>query len=357
MQQIPQSMAPLQPQWLSAPPRATSAYPAHPSARAMGGQSEQPKQAPRLTFEDIEGRQAQAPGGYGALLQKSVYYNGQRRRMNMCAIVQNIFAPWLLFSLVYAVMSFRFRYNYPWFAFTVVLLCLLIVVPCAYWAIQAYKEKKQGYDSNPKWFIFLLITMLLAWCLSAGFGELNYVENMRQFYDIDVLSFYKNVDPSQASGSSLLDIGQASFVPGTHLNLPHSMGFKDKDIYCVVPIVNGTIPLASYDFWAVGKNCCSGKAADFHCNDYANPLSHGAVRLMDDSQRVYYRLAVQQAMAEYGIKAAHPLFFHWVQDPDAVVSAKWWTGLQWYLLGVVAHLAFSLVCVGVAVLGFSKMGY
>ena len=48
--------------------------------------------------------------------------------------------------------------------------------------------------------------------------------------------------------------------------------------------MSGEAPLSTYDFWAVGVNCC-GAAADFKCGEFSNPKAHAGLRLMSDEQR------------------------------------------------------------------------
>jgi len=173
----------------------------------------------------------------------------------------------------------------------------------------------------------LTITTLIAWI--AGFlgGNGTYASYVKPYYDINNLNVYPIVDVQRTKGSQLMDAGIVNFDQGSQLVLPKSIGFKNEDIYCVVPIAkvdpktHTIAPMDTYDFWAVGTNCCSGHIPDFHCGEYSNPMAHYGLRLLDDDAREMYRLAVQEAEAAYNLKADHPIFVNWVQDPYAEVNA------------------------------------
>lgn len=281
----------------------------------------------------------------------SVFAPGKRRRMNLVAICLNIFLPWFLFCTLYACLSFTFHYQHPTAAWGLVFLGFLVSLVMAFLALRA-----KARDRDPMWYTFGALACFIATCLAAFFGDMNFWYNMQPFYDIENLNTYPSVNPAREKGQQLMDAGRVYFADGTTLDMQKAMGFKNLDIYCAAPIVNGQEQLASYDFWAVGINCCSGVSSDFRCGEFNNPHARSGLRLMRDDQRPFFRLAVQQAEAAYNIKATHPLFFYWMQDPVAEMNSYRDDGFKYYLLGIFTHFAWNLFCVVCAVVGFSKIG-
>jgi len=293
----------------------------------------------------------------------SAFVRGQRRRMNAVPMALSVLLPWALFCGVFAVMSFHLHYTQPPLACLLVALGFLVVVGNGLYAVDAARKKATNDPQRePTWVVFMFIANLLAWLFGVVAGDLNFFQSLQPFYDVMNLNLYPDVDPALMRGQMLMDAGRIIFTPDSRLDLSRSMGFKNLDVYCVAPISKGNGSttaevLANYDFWAVGVNCCSGNTPDFHCGQWSNPQAHGGLRLMDDDARPYFRLAVQQAEAAYNIKAFHPLFFYWTQDPIAQVDAYQTEGFRFYLLGVFSHFALQLFLVASAVVVFSKLGH
>lgn len=261
----------------------------------------------------------------------------RRRRVNSVVIGFNLFVPWFLFCILFTVMSFQTHYDAPNVASGLVICSFSVPIISG---ILGMRAKQQ--DQDALWYAFSALSTFVAVVLAAVFGDMNFVYNNRPYYQIETLNMYPNVSPARAKGSQMMDAGRVYFKEGTGIDSRRAMGFRSHDLFCVAPIVIGNDKLASYDFWAVGKNCCSGVSADFRCGEYNNPNARSGLRLMRDDERQFYRLAVQQAEAAYGIKSTHPLFFHWMQDPVEEISHYQEAGMKNYLLGIFVHFAANL---------------
>jgi len=264
-------------------------------------------------------------------------------RPAMPVVIGCLFVPWLLFATTFWLRSFELRRDYDSVAN---LLCYCLLLPVVAFAWMTSNLARTG---DPKPMAFLTATSLAAWIVAFLLGDSNYMSFMRPYYDINNLNVYPSVDPSRYEGSQLMDAGMIGFTQGSTLLLEKSMGFKNDDVYCVAPIVSGPHSNQStYDFWAVGINCCSGHAPDFGCGEYANPLAKWGLRLMDDSKRDIFRLAVKEAEATYNLKAPHPVFMYWLSDATAEVNAHSDDGFKFFIMYVFASFAtqFFLVLCG-----------
>lgn len=287
---------------------------------------------------------------------KYPFVSGMRRSLNGLAILISLFVPWLIFCTMAFSRTFNLRYTNPYIVYVINLIGLMVVVAFGILANLSFKKKlQQDAFREPNWYIFLFVTSLIAWSVGIIFGDREFYKFMEPYYDSTNLYTYHNVDPARRRGGQMMDAGKIMFVNSTRLDISRSMGFKNLEIYCVAPIVTGKKALETYDFWAVGKDCCSGNAADFHCGHFNNPRAHAGLRLTRDEDRAFYRLAVQQAEAAYNIKTDHPLFFYWDEDPEKKIYDRYFRGVEQFFMGILCHLVFQFFCVLCATLAFSKL--
>jgi len=294
---------------------------------------------------------AQAQYGAFGVPQK---LNGKARKVNPAGLVGCLFVPWFIFSVVYYIRSFSLQYEAAGAASLLCGVFFLFVLVTGFMAFNA--AMKPGVDARILGFLF--VASLVAWVLGFVLGHINFLNNMQPFYDIQNLNMYPSVNPSVFRGSQLMDAGQIQFTPGSHLDLAKSVGFKNKITYCVAPIVGGNNTASKslslpekpyYDFWAVGINCCSGHSADFHCGEFSNPQAQSGLRLMNDAQRQYFRLAVQEAEVIYKINAPHPIFMYWMTDTNSEISAYQYAGLRAFYMAVFVFFACQLFFVVVLI--------
>eukprot|EP00419_Tripos_fusus_P014806 CAMPEP_0172741898 /NCGR_PEP_ID=MMETSP1074-20121228/128252_1 /TAXON_ID=2916 /ORGANISM="Ceratium fusus, Strain PA161109" /LENGTH=247 /DNA_ID=CAMNT_0013572315 /DNA_START=243 /DNA_END=986 /DNA_ORIENTATION=- len=243
-------------------------------------------------------------------------------------------------------------------------LGFFVVVGTGIAAFQAKRRKlAKDLGHEPSWLMFMFLATLLAWSAAFVAGDVNFYQNMQPYFDLKNLNVYPDVDPAVMRGQMIMDAGRIDFTKNARLDLKRSIGFKNVDVYCVAPVSkakNATSKdletLPNYDFWAVGVNCCSGNAPDFHCGEFNSATAHGGLRLTRDDQRPFFRLAVQQAEAAYNIKAVHPLFFIWMKDPHAATESMWVEGVKEYMIGLFTHFSVQMFLVASATLVFARIG-
>jgi len=292
---------------------------------------------------------------HAPLERKGFIVRGQRQRINVLPVLLGVLLPVALVASMMWLLSFHMHYEQPWVVNACVVCLALAVLGVLYFAMAERAARRAGGDREPSWFLFMFFSLVAAWMFALIAGDANYIQNTKPYYDQQQLNTYFDVYPNRARGSQIMDAGSIVFANGTNINVRKSMGFKNQQLYCVAPIVLGSDNMDTYDFWAVGKGCCSGSAADFHCQYFNDPNARGGLRVMRDEDRPFYRLAVQQAEATYNIKATHPLFFHWVPDATAAVDEWYANGQRSYLIAVSAFFVWQMFAVACATVAFSQV--
>lgn len=272
-----------------------------------------------------------------------------RPRINVFAVLVCLLVPCGIFAANCASVSFLLASS-PTLAYVILAVAFVFAAACTYLAVTTVTKKLNGTTvSDPYWYVFLAATAVVACFASVWLGLTNRDNNVMAYVDLQSLSARFDVNPAAAQGRQLMDVGRVVFSKGAHLDLTRAMGFRNVNNYCVAPIVSGNKTLESYDFWAIGLDCCRGNPADFRCGEYNNPSARAGLRVMRADQRAFYRLAVQQAEAAFGLKARHPLFFYWMEDPVAELESYMRDARQFFLLGTLSFCALQTLLVFVAV--------
>lgn len=269
--------------------------------------------------------------------------------MNIEAILFSFLVPCLVFCGVYAAFSFHVA------RVIAGLLVALEVLASGALALQAARRKRAA-ETQPGslWYTVLFVTSVLAVVLGTSFGTRNYNMNLVGYYELQHLNSYAKVDPARTSGAQVQDAGRVEFTRGSQISTSRAMSFTSSEVYCVAPIVGGSTP-SSYDFWAVGMNCCSSKGGgDYRCGEHDNPNAHSGLRVMRESSLQYYRLAVQQAEATFQLHSQRPLFFSWTDDAAADENALWDDAVTFYRVGAVGYACLQGLLIAAAVVCLEK---
>lgn len=314
---------------------------------------------------------------------RSVFTPGSRRLLNSFPMLMNVLVPWFFFLITFWLYSFRFHFTrgawLPLVGGFLAFCCALPFIIGEYQRLpnngpaerrplypggpaadleepQALFGRSYGY-SDPTWWRSSCLLMTIAVGSASFLGDYNYHKNMLPYYSYSALESYPQVDVGHELGVNLLDAGRVYFSSTAQILQEKSWHFKDGTLYCVAPIAstNG-MAKDTYDFWAVGTNCCSEVAADFRCGEFSNARARAGLRLMDSATLPFYRLAVNQATAQFGVHATTPLFFTWTQDPLNDIQQLLDAGFALFQFSALASLAFLVFAVVLLSFRFAMIG-
>lgn len=284
---------------------------------------------------------------------RTVFFPGHRIRMNIVPMFLNVFIPWGVFIAVTGLTGFWMMYK------TANLVTSVILLLCTIWlGLVLVAARERRVSDEPTWYTYVAIMYAAAVGGGVLAGRSIYTTYSRPYYEIESLKVVHQLDAGRQLGQDLMDAGIAYFAHGNHLELMRSWHFKQRTLYCVAPIVgNESKPeTRSYDFWAVGTDCCATASPDFRCGDWANPSARSGLRVLDSKDLMYYRLAVQQAETLYGIVSTHPVFFTWVQDPLAEINRWNLQAFKNYVFLVALSFVISLATLVAVTVKFSFIG-
>jgi len=233
---------------------------------------------------------------------RSVFSPGHRIRMNILPMFLNIFLPWGVFIFCLGITSFWVMYTKPSLAYALVGCCIFIWLVTVLIAINRRRN-----DPEPAWYTYFAVMTGIA-VFGGFFLGMNIFKNFSlPYYMVKDLKVIGHLDVNQERGQNVMDSGIVYFADGNGLDPTRSWHFKHGTVYCVAPIVGaGGLPESgSFDFWAVGKDCCSQES--FECGDVMIPEARSGELLTDSTGD--YRLAVTMATVKYGVKTPIQLVF------------------------------------------------
>jgi len=277
-----------------------------------------------------------------------------RKRLNTIALCEALLLPWAMFAGAVVLMSSWVRYyHFSLTVFVVVCFSLLVLLMGGKAVLAMRAAARSGWSSSsgqePTWYSFLALTTGIALTLAVVVGSWNYMQNVKPYYHLNDLNMARGVDPAGAAGKQYLDASAIVFTEGTHIDMAKSLSYKDGDLYCVAPVTRGDKPLADYDFWVAGVNCCRPFGGDFWCGGKTyDPEALAGLRVTNDADRQRFRLAVQQASAEYGLRAEAPVFLSWTQESSLTDDIAAYMGRSTSILrwSIFLHFILQALCVG-----------
>jgi len=282
--------------------------------------------------------------GYGATPTIQPKVGQEKMTLSLPLVICCAALPLIFYSVTFYILVSSIRYSASVAAYLIVAFIFLAVVGVGAAAVMARST------SDRQWIGLMCVLSFAGSFAAVILAERSYMQLMQPYYALQQLNVYENVNPSSAQGNQFMDFGILNFVASASIDKKFNMSFKNRDVHCVAPITSGSSP-DSYEFWAVGINCCSD---GFQCGDWKSALAHSGLRITDETQRQWYELATRQAASKYNISVRHPVFFEWVQNPAEQIESLPGMVVYRFLRGLFLLGCVDLCFVFVSVLPFVK---
>jgi len=267
-----------------------------------------------------------------------------RERISASALALSILGPWIVFCVIFGWTSLFYDENN---------MLMWLILACGVsasviLAVAGFMANRRGLRSVVRpdtWLFFLSVTVFLASVAGFDYGADNFAASVGPHAEYGDMAHFTDVDPDANISRAYIDAGLVTFRVGTMVKTDLSIGYKDGSVYCVVPITFNNSVRQHYNYWAVGKDCCTGHPGDFHCGTRSDVLSeiYSGLRLLSESDRPKFDIALQQAEAHYGINASNSLLFYWSQDLNVSIEAFHTTAVQTCVFVVVGYLMFQTI--------------
>lgn len=259
--------------------------------------------------------------------------------------VLHLVAPPCIFLFTSSLLSFHVHFDV---GAGVWLLSLLSLAP--FYLARRSERHALEYRLDRTWPRLSQFLFFVAAVAGMLFGGLNYCYYGWPSYSLDGLRTYTDLDATDVPGQRLMDAGRVTFAEHTRLLTDLAMSYTEGETYCVVPITTKQAGKdirtpGRVDLWAAGVGCCSPGQNNFHCGDFHSPKAKSGLRVVDESQLRFFRLAVQQAEAAYNLEAGQPMFFTWLEDTDKTLENFFHLSFKNFVVANVYHMGFNTVCV------------
>lgn len=267
--------------------------------------------------------------------------------------------PWLNFALISILFVFPYH-RWAAYVWLVVCFCLLGSVLFILQTSAGSAEHAHAGGGGTTAF-FMGALCFVATVSAAALGYYNYHTNMFPYWSLSSEGEYINLMPTDPAVAHA-DAGKVVFTDLTRVDSTRAVGYKDGTTYCVAPIMDDS-PMTKVEYWAVGEDCCPGRA-DFNCDDAWDPKARSGVVIMDVNAtfmprvRPYYKEAVKIAEATYDIASAkEPLFVRWVADPEIIQDDYWRKGVGDLVAFLSIYLLLSFIFGSVGVSAVKRAAY